>query len=153
MTHIRPILEYCSAVWNLGYITDLNLIESVQRRWTRNIRGMEHLNYFQRLKALDLYSVRGRLLRHDMVKYWQIFHGCCAIVPEDMFVNTPLDTTRGHQYKVAHIRTELEIRKRFFNVRGISLWNSLPRHIVSANSVSAFKTSLSAHLGDRLFEC
>lgn len=152
VTHIRPILEYCSAVWNLGYITDLNLIESVQRRWTRNIRGMEHLNYSQRLKALDLYSVRGRLLRNDMVKYWQIFHGFCAIVPEDMFVNTPLVTTRGHQYKVAHIRTELEIRKRFFNVRGISLWNSLPQHIVSANSVSAFKASLSAHLGDRLFE-
>ncbi len=24
---------------------------------------------------------RERLLRHDMVKYWQIFHDFCAIVP------------------------------------------------------------------------
>ena len=152
VAHIRPILEYCSSVWNLGYITDINLLESVQRRWTRNIRGMEHLDYSHRLKALDLYSVRGRLMRHDMVKYWQIFHGSCAIAPQDMFISAPLGSTRGHQYKVAHVRTQLEIRKRFFSIRGISLWNSLPQHVVSANSVSAFKASLSAHLGDSLFE-
>ena len=60
VTHIKPILEYCSSVWNLGYIADINLFESVQRRWTKNIRGMEHLDYSQRLKALDLYSVQGR---------------------------------------------------------------------------------------------
>ena len=42
--HIRPILEYCSSVWNLGYIADINLLESVQRRWTKNIQGMEHLD-------------------------------------------------------------------------------------------------------------
>ena len=139
MTHIRPILEYCSSVWNLGYIADINLFESVQRRWTKNIRGMEHLDYSQRLKALDLYSVQGRLLRHDMVKYWQIFHGSCAILPDDMFASTPLGTTRGHRYKVAHVRAEIEIRKRFFSVRGILLWNSLPQHVVTANTESAFK--------------
>lgn len=152
IAHIRPLLEYCSSVWNLGYIGDLRLLESVQRRWTKNIQGMENLDYFQRLKALDLYSVQGRLLRHDMVKYWQIFHDYCAIDPEDMFYNPPLDTTRGHQFKIAHVRTELELRKRFFSVRGITLWNSLPNYVVSANTLSAFKASLSAHLGDRLYE-
>ena len=65
--HIQPILEYCSSVWNLGYIADINLLESVQRRWTKNIRGMEHLDYYQRLKALDLYSVRGQLQYYDTV--------------------------------------------------------------------------------------
>ena len=110
------------------------------------------LDYSQRLKALDLYSVRGRLLRHDMAKYWQIFNGSCAILPDDIFASTPLGTTRGHQYKVADVRVEIEIHKRFFSVRGILLWNSLPQHVVTGNTVSAFKVSLSAHLGDRLFE-
>ena len=88
---------------------------------------------------MDLYSVRGRLLLHDMVKYWQIFHGSCVILTDDMFASTPLDTTRGHRYKVAHVRAEIEIRKRFFSVRGILLWNSLPQHVVTANTESAFK--------------
>ena len=31
ITHIRPLLEFGSTVWNTGYITDLKLLESVQR--------------------------------------------------------------------------------------------------------------------------
>ena len=32
-SHIRPILDYCSPLWNVGYIHDL-ILEQVQRRWT-----------------------------------------------------------------------------------------------------------------------
>ena len=39
-THIRPILEYCSCVWNTGYVQDIYLLERVQRRWTKHIDGM-----------------------------------------------------------------------------------------------------------------
>ena len=87
-----------------------------------------------------------------MVKYWQIFHGSCAILPDDIFASTSLGTTRDYRYKVAHVRAEIEIRKRLFSVRDISLWNPLLQHVVTANTVFAFKVSLSAHLGDRLFE-
>jgi hypothetical protein len=31
-THIRPLLEYGSQVWNTGYIGDLSLLERIQRR-------------------------------------------------------------------------------------------------------------------------
>ena len=37
VTHIRPILDYCSTVWNVGYDGDVTLLEGVQRRWTKNI--------------------------------------------------------------------------------------------------------------------
>ena len=30
--HIRPIMNLCSNVWNIGYLGDLRLLESVQRR-------------------------------------------------------------------------------------------------------------------------
>ena len=29
VTHIRPILDYCSTVWNVGYAGDLALLEGV----------------------------------------------------------------------------------------------------------------------------
>ena len=67
ISHIRPILEYGSQVWNTGYVGDLILLESVQRRWTKRIDGLEDLSYEQRLIELDLFSVKGRLWRSDML--------------------------------------------------------------------------------------
>lgn len=32
--HIQPILDYCSSVWNVDFIGDTQLLETVQRRWT-----------------------------------------------------------------------------------------------------------------------
>ncbi|KAK3858420.1 hypothetical protein Pcinc_035394 [Petrolisthes cinctipes] len=53
-SHIRPILEFGSTVWNTGYLGDLGLLESVQRRWTKHIDGLADLSYTNRLKALNL---------------------------------------------------------------------------------------------------
>ena len=30
MSHIRPIMDFCSNVWNVGYFGDIRLLESVQ---------------------------------------------------------------------------------------------------------------------------
>ena len=32
ITHVRPFLDYCSCAWNVCYLGDLNLLESVQRQ-------------------------------------------------------------------------------------------------------------------------
>ena len=32
VNHIRPILDYCSCIWNVGYVSDLTLLETIQRR-------------------------------------------------------------------------------------------------------------------------
>ena len=74
-THIRPIIEYCSCIWNTGYQGDLRLLESVQRRWTKQIESLEGLEYGDRLRALNLYSLQGRLIRADLIRYWKIFNG------------------------------------------------------------------------------
>ena len=68
VSHIRPILDYCSVVWNTGFLGDLRRLESIQRRWTREIEGLEGMSYTERLKELELYSVYGRLLRADLIK-------------------------------------------------------------------------------------
>ena len=47
ITHVRPLLEFASPVWNTGYITDLSLLESVQCRWTKLITGCEDKSYDQ----------------------------------------------------------------------------------------------------------
>jgi len=152
LTHIRPLLEFGSCVWNLGYVSDLKLLEGVQRRWTKRIDGLEDLSYGDRLAALDLYSVGGRLLRADIIKYWKIFHGKSGIIPSDLFTMAPAVGTRGHRFKVAHVRCHVECRKRFFALRCVDLWNSLPDQVVALDTVESFKRGIHGCLGELLYE-
>ena len=125
ISHIRPLLEFSSSVWNLGYISDLKLLEGVQRRWTKKITGFEDLTYSQRLANLNLYSVKGRLLRSDLIKCWKIFQGKSCINPESLFIIVQGSSTRGHRFKVAHRHCNLEVRRRVFAMRVVQPWNSL----------------------------
>ena len=47
---VRCHLEYCSPLWNPSKIGEIQLLESVQRSFTRKIAGMSDLGYWNRLK-------------------------------------------------------------------------------------------------------
>ena len=53
---VRSHLEYCCPLWSPRKITDIQLIEGVQRSFASRIWGVQHLNYWGRLKALKLMS-------------------------------------------------------------------------------------------------
>ena len=76
-SHIRPLLDYCSCVWNVGYLADVRRLESVQRRWTREVAGVGQLDYVSRLRTLGLFSIGGRFLRADLIKLWKVMRGSC----------------------------------------------------------------------------
>ena len=150
--HIRPILEYASPVWNTGFVEDLTRLEAVQRRWTKRIDGLSELSYAGRLEYLNLFSVRGRLWRADMIQCWRIFHGQSPIAPEDIFVFSVPSFTRGHCFKIASQHSTVEARRRFFSLRVTESWNKLPEKVVLAQSVSTFKNLLLSYRREKHFE-
>ena len=150
--HIRPLIEYGSCLWNTGYIGDLKLLERIQRRWTRSVEGMEELPYWERLRALNLFSLQGRFLRADLILVYKIFHGLCALKPENLFQAANNVHTRGHRFKIYAPLTNLEIRRRFFAVRVVAHWNALGQDTVEATSLESFKSLLHRDLADSLFE-
>ncbi|PKU47381.1 hypothetical protein llap_2283 [Limosa lapponica baueri] len=60
---VRPYLEYFIHLWSSQYKKDMDLLERVQQRATKMIRGLEHLFYEDRLRKLRLFSLDKRRLQ------------------------------------------------------------------------------------------
>ena len=66
--YVRPVVEYCSVVWNAHYMKDFVALERVQRRFTKRLHGMKaQFTYHQRLVKLRLESLEFRRIRLDLV--------------------------------------------------------------------------------------
>ena len=74
-TYIRSKLEYCCLVWSPSHQNDINKLERVLKNFTSKISGMEKLNYHERLRKLNLYSLERRRERFMIINAWQQIEG------------------------------------------------------------------------------
>ena len=141
ITYTRPLLEYASTVWSPSYITEIFLIESVQRDFTKRIPGLSHLSYHERLSALGLQSLEHRRLLADLIMTYNIITGNTCTY-NNLFTLSHNHNLRGHQFKISVPVSKTNFHKHFFSNRIIPAWNSLPNNLVSSSNINIFKRGL-----------
>ena len=100
--------------------------------------SIRKLPYKERLQHLNLYSLKYRRLRGDIIEVFKILHHIydSSVAPE-LIRNT--SATRGNKYKLLNHTFHYNFRKFSFAARIVNIWNSLPDYVVDVNSVAVFK--------------
>jgi len=115
------------------------------------VRGMEHLSYEERLREFGLFNLEKGRLWGDLIAAFQCLKGAYKKGVHRLFNRVCCDRTRGNGFKVKEGRFRLDKRKKFFTVKVVKHWYTLPREMVDAPSLETFEARLDRTLSNLIW--
>ena len=68
-TSCKAHLEHCVQIWGAQHKKDVELLERVQKRATRVLRGLEHQSYEDRLRELSLFGLEKTRFQGHLISW------------------------------------------------------------------------------------
>ena len=147
-TLIRPYIEVNIQACPPTLRRDINTLERVQRRATKRVAGLANMEYTDRLRSLNLYSMEYRRARGDLILLRDILISD-GHPNRHLFQAASTATLRGNSLKLERQRPRLRVRENCFPVRVCRPWNSLPDTVILASNKQAFKRQLDQHVAQQ----
>ena len=138
-------LNISSVVWSPHQLGDIELLERVQRRFTKVPRKLKNLSYEERREQLKLKSLEERRLRSDMIEAYKIVNGIETVLFEAEshgFVRQSAPRAGKRPQLRREVVKSCNQRHNFFFNRIVNNWNTLPDEIVASKSANSFKRRL-----------
>jgi hypothetical protein len=149
---VRPQLEYGNSVWAPYWNKDKERLERVQRRATKQVPGINKLEYVSRLKQLKQPSLEYRRLRGDLIQCYKYVNNLYDAKLNSLDLEESRYNIRGHGKRLKKVRAYDKVRVNFFSNRIVNEWNSLPEHVIEANTLNTFKNRLDVFYGERIYQ-
>ena len=148
---IRPHLEYCNVIWSPLFKRQSIKIEAVQRRATKTIISLKDLPYKDRLKSLQIPSLKYRRLRGDLIQCYKIMKGIDQVnLSKSLIINN--NNTRGHPFRLSVLSRNSSLRSNVFSNRVVDVWNNLPEFVVMSTNINHFKNLLDQVMENNMYE-
>ena len=150
---IRPHLEYGAPIWNPNSQKLIVMIENVQRRASRQIPGLSHLTYQERLEAMKVLTLQYRRYRGGMIEMFKLSPDLYNKETISYFLDFRHRHTRklnfgGHQFNLYKESCKKDAKRYSLKCRITNQWNNLPEAIAATPSLNTIKNRL-----DKLWEC
>ena len=97
----------------------MGLLEMVQSRAMKVIRGLEHLHYEDRLRELGFFRLEKRRLQGDLIVAFHNLKGAHRKAEGELFMRAGSNRLKGNGFKLENGRHRLDIREIFCTVRGV----------------------------------
>ena len=144
---VRSRLEYSCPLWLPHTKKTIMQIESVQRTITAKIQQVSHLNYWDRLQKLKLYSLQRRRERYCIIHVWKILKD---LAPNDIRMTFQYNPRLGPRAELPKLNAKRQhvntLRDQSFSCMGPRLFNLLPKDLKNLDSLPLFKSSLDTFL-------
>ena len=149
---VRSKLDYCCQLWCPSKKGEIQMLEDIQKSFVKKIEGMKHLNYWEQLQELKLYSLERRRERYMIIYIWKIIEGLVPNIHHDG-VASAFNARRGRTCYVPPVSNKAptnvqNLRYSSLAIKGPKLFNSLPKRLRNIKScpVENFKKELDIYL-------
>ena len=145
---VRSRTEYCCPLWNPHKMEDIKKLEGVQRSYTKRIHSVQHLSYWDRLKALKITSLQRRRERYIIIHIYKMIN---HLAPNDLQMEFYQNNRRGTCCRLPPlVKNSREKYKSLYDhsfpILGAKLWNLLPKSVKEKRTLFSFKSALSKHI-------